>query len=449
MRWMHLAAVLALLLTRPALAAYQVGFSVKDITPTGSFSGICLGGYGSCTCRQATGVNDRIYARAMVIHSTTTQQTVALVSLDVVGASNRVIKSIQAKVNSPNTLLPAENIIVSQTHSHATPDLVGLWGKVTSTYKTFVTDQAAAAVREAFTSKTDAWLYVSTGAFQQTNNRRGWNGTDQGLVVLDARSVATGARIGTIINFAAHPVILGSSNTLISRDWVGPMVDRAEQTLGTDKVMFINGAQGDVSPKTDVTGGATDLERMQRYGAAVADAALAAMNAGQTSVEDGLVYSRTAFTQCITNQNFLMAASIGCMDYDLLSGTGCSWTGLFGPKKIASQVGYFRLGRQVQAAVVPGEALTRMSVDGVGATGFPSSTGSMKPTMKAPAKMVLGMSTDFLGYFVPGDEWNSPKASKNPANSDYEEGVSLGGSQANTWLRDRVKSLITQDNASF
>ncbi|WP_324965301.1 hypothetical protein [Archangium sp.] len=204
-----------------------------------------------------------------------------------------------------------------------------------------------------------------------------------------------------------------------------------------------------MSPKTDVTGGATEFERARLYGEAVARGALDLVRGGQFPVGEGVKLSSTSFTQCITNQNFLMAASIGCMDYDMLSGTGCPSTGLWGPKNISSQVAYLRLGTQVQAAVLPGEALTRMSIDGVGAAGFPSSSGSIKTTMKAPVKMVLGMSTDFLGYFVPEDEWNSPKASKNPGNSDYEEGVSLGGSMANTWLRDRVKSLITQDNATF
>jgi hypothetical protein len=441
--------VLVAVFAAPALAATQVGFAVRDITPVGSLSGICLGGYGSCTCREATGVNDRIYARAMVFHSTTTGSTVALVSLDVVGASNRVIASIQAKVNSPAAIIPSGNIIVAQTHSHATPDLVGLWGKVTSAYKTYLTDQSAAAVREAFENKVEAHLYVSAGTFSETRNRRGWDGTDRDLVVLDARRAANGARIGTLINFAAHPVVLGSSNTLISRDWVGYMVDAAEVGLGKDKVMYINGAQGDVSPKTDITGGSTEFERARRYGEAVARGALELMQAGQLSVGEGVKPASTSFTQCITNQNFLTAAAIGCMDYDLLSGSGCSWTGLFAPKKLTSQVAALRLGAQVQAAVVPGETLTRMSIDGVGAAGYPTSTGSIKSSMKAPVRMVLGMSTDFLGYFVPEDEWNSPLGNKNPANSDYEEGVSLGGGKANVWLRDRVKSLLTQDNGTF
>ena len=66
--------------------------------------------------------------------------------------------------------------------------------------------------------------------------------------------------------------------------------------------------------------------------------------------------------------------------------------------------------------------------------------------MTARYQGIWGLSTDFLGYFIPEDEWNQPKENKNPDNSNYEETVSLGGDQANTWLRDRVKGLIVADD---
>src|SRR5262245_30141974 len=91
------------LVARPAGATTQVGFAVRDITPTGSLSGICLGGYGACLCREATGINDHIFARAMVISNSVTATTVGLVSLDAIGASNRVVKTIITKTNTPTT----------------------------------------------------------------------------------------------------------------------------------------------------------------------------------------------------------------------------------------------------------------------------------------------------------------------------------------------------------
>jgi hypothetical protein len=128
--------------------------------------------------------------------------------------------------------------------------------------------------------------------------------------------------------------------------------------------MFVNGAQGDVSPSTGATGGATELDRAQRYGRAVADRALALLAGTRTIVGDSLRISRTGFTQCVTNQLLLLANAVGCMDYDIQGARGCPRTGLLRSMKIASQVAALRLGEEVQVAVVPGEALTRMSIDG-------------------------------------------------------------------------------------
>lgn len=442
-------------ITATATTRTRVGFAVRDITPPGSLTGICLGGYGACFCRQATGVNDRIYARAMVISSDAgggAPVTVAIASLDLVGTSNRVLKTIVSKVNAQGSLLPDDHVLISATHSHSTPDLVGLWGKVPDAYRSYVTDQTAAAIRDAFTRLAPALLHVwGTGRPELNHSRRGWEGTDPDLAVLDATHAETGVRIGTLISYAAHPVLFGFDNKLISRDWVGYMVDHAEATLGADKVMFINGAQGDVTPRTDDTGGDTERERARNYGRGVAQAALDLLATGRPlRVEDGLKLTRSSFTQCMTHQAFLSAALAGCMDYDTQCAFfECPWTGVLPPRKVSTQVAYLRLGTQVQVAILPGEALTRMVVDGVGAPGFSASSGGIKPAMKAPVRMVFGMTTDFYGYFIPEDEWNSPKAHRNPSNSAREEGASLGGTQANTWLRDRMKALIVEDNATF
>jgi hypothetical protein len=40
--------------------------------------------------------------------------------------------------------------------------------------------------------------------------------------------------------------------------------------------------------------------------------------------------------------------------------------------------------------------------------------------MQAPHKLVLGNTGDALGYFIPGDEWQTGK------NNNYEESVSMG-----------------------
>lgn len=440
-----------LLLFLGLCSAWEVGFSAQSISPPNTDTKVCLGGFGACLCRQATGVHDNIFARAAYLAigngNDGNEDNVLVISMDLVGVSNKFIAEVVAGIEraAPGAV-DAHRIVISSTHSHSTPDLAGLWGGVATDYRQFLVNQTVTAGVTAITTRQRAKLFASSTTFTAVGNRRGWERTDQEVLVLWATTDDSASEVITVlVNFAAHPVVVGSENTLISRDWVNGLIDELELTVGVNKAIYLNGAQGDASPNTGATGGGADVwERAYNYGAALANVVVAAM-ATPTQVQADLYFDRQGFSQCITNQKFLAAAGVGCMDFEFYAGTGCPRTGVIASKKIDTQVSYLRLGQQVQIAILPGEALTRMAVDGVGAPGFEPSTGSIKGAMFAQFKGIFGLSSDFLGYFVPQDEWNSPQENKNPSNKDYEEGVSLGGNDANVWIRDRVKQLIVDD----
>ena len=94
------------------------------------------------------------------------------------------------------------NIYVGATHTHAGPDLQGLWGGVTAEYKQVVVDGTIAAIVEAYGRQQASRLFVSKGT-GQANNRRDWGYTDDELTVLDVISTSTDQRTGTVIQFAA------------------------------------------------------------------------------------------------------------------------------------------------------------------------------------------------------------------------------------------------------
>ena len=58
--------------------------------------------------------------------------------------------------------------------------------------------------------------------------------------------------------------------------------------------------------------------------------------------------------------------------------------------------------------------------------------------MTAPHRMVLGLTGDALGYFIPSDEWMTGK------NDDYEESISLGMTVGDT-SRDAMAAMIAAD----
>jgi hypothetical protein len=66
---------------------------------------------------------------------------------------------------------------------------------------------------------------------------------DHTLCVLQAVSKKTSRTIGTLVNWANHPEVLGSKNRLLSSDFCWALYDRLEDLLGGVAV-FWNGAIG-------------------------------------------------------------------------------------------------------------------------------------------------------------------------------------------------------------
>jgi hypothetical protein len=64
------------------------------------------------------------------------------------------------------------------------------------------------------------------------------------------RIESEGRPLGTLIHYGAHPTVLSSNSRVISRDWPGVMVDRVEALTGAP-ALFVNGAVGDVAPRSN------------------------------------------------------------------------------------------------------------------------------------------------------------------------------------------------------
>jgi len=354
-----------------ARAQYSVGFGQVDLSPSADQLAnreVWQGGYGFWKFRGApTGVHDPIWAKAVVVLGANSTSA-ALVVLDSTGASNRILKAIREGVQGA-TGIPATHVLVSATHTHSGPDLQGLWGFVSDAYRQQVIDGAVQAIVNAHRSAVPARLLLSKGV-GSASNRRDWGYTDTELTVLDAVDAATGQRIGTLINFAAHPVTLGSSNLEFSSDYCHYTRERAEGSLGAP-VVYVNGAIGDVSPQ----GTGSGFDRAQSYGYEIADVAVAAIAAGQEEVSgDFRVFVDTQlFTHPVSNPAFKLAFKVGMLDYDYND-----------DDSITTQASYVRIGNLVQGVAFPGESLTR--------NGLP-----IKEAMVAPYRFFFGLNGDTLG----------------------------------------------------
>ena len=98
--------------------------------------------------RRVEGVRQPTAARALVLQLGDVQ--VALISLDLAGASDEVARRIQQQV-ALATQIPAANVRVCSTHTHSMPAFLYLrqWGAIPTDYMSTVENKAVEAVKLA------------------------------------------------------------------------------------------------------------------------------------------------------------------------------------------------------------------------------------------------------------------------------------------------------------
>ncbi len=399
------------------LEHFLLGMDVQDVSPSPAFlaKNVYMGAYGAPYTRgPAQGVHDPIYARSFAIEGEGGGLVMSIVDLP--GMGNQITRKIRDQVAAMTGLSPAQ-VLVSTTHSHSAPDLMGLWGGIPGDYRTWLVDQVSASMAAAWLARQPGTLKVAT-VKAPANNRRGWGFTDDDMTILDAFDLDQ-QRIGTVVVFAAHPVVLGEDNKLISCDYPGYFVQSLEATLGAPVALF-NGTLGDATPKVPQGEYADDFARAEAYGELLSSIAADTV-AGGVEVLPELEFSHVEWVQSVDNLLFKAAAALGILMFDF------EVNGL--DQKVTTQSTYFRLGAQLQGVAFPGESLTRNGL-------------AIKEAMLAPHKLVLGNTGDALGYFIPGDEWQTGK------NNNYEETVSMGKTAGDT-ARAKIVPLIVAGNANL
>src|SRR5690606_36829792 len=158
--------------------------------------------------------------------------------VDAIGMGNQWTRQIRQEAANL-TGMPPEQIIVATTHSHGGPDFQGLWGGVGDSYRNTVSAETTGSILAACEARQPADLSVANST-ALNKNRRGWDMADDTIFVLQAHSQSDASLLGTMVAFAAHPVLVGADNTEITRDYVGYAADALELATGAP-VMSFNG----------------------------------------------------------------------------------------------------------------------------------------------------------------------------------------------------------------
>ncbi|MEE2830753.1 MAG: hypothetical protein VYD18_00175 [Candidatus Latescibacterota bacterium] len=254
----------------------QAGWAQREITPT---LGIHMGGYWGRRSG-ATEINDPLYARVVVWRDALA--AAVLISLDIVALAPEWVARIRRDVSASHPDISPEAVLVCCTHTHAGPLTLPYrgMGDVDEGYLAQVCGAVEDCAREAARRLADARLGYARAAAQIGVNRRQ---TRSGTVVLGdnpdgpvaphahVMTVHTARGRAVIFQHACHPVVLGNSNHAISADFPGVACAEVERQSGAF-AMYINGAAGDINPRT-TDGTFADVASLGReLGAAVAAA---------------------------------------------------------------------------------------------------------------------------------------------------------------------------------
>jgi neutral ceramidase len=263
------------LVNAPALrgAELKAGRARIDITPPLSLKP-ALGGYGDRMNQPATGVHDRIFAKALVLSDGT--KKFALVTVDALGFAPPVKTAVVDRLADKGWT--ADNLMLLASHSHTAIEMNAL-----NPLNTFQVPQLGLHNPPLFELTMKRLAQVVADAEQQmvpvavgTSSIRleGWNRnrripggvTDPELTVTRFDRL-DGKPFAVFVNWTAHPTFMSEVDMWFSGDWPGHMQRTLESLIGDDvQAMYANGAEGDQTTMARPNSGESHWERAERYG---------------------------------------------------------------------------------------------------------------------------------------------------------------------------------------
>lgn len=422
------------------------GDTYTDGNGNGQFDGVWLAGFHNS--RPAQGILDPLWARAMVLDAGDIKM--ALVVIDMIGFGNDDVIATRKMILESNPKL--DYVIISSTHVHSSPDLIGIWGPseydsgVDPAYLLQVQEGIKDAVKEAFEKVRPAFFRFSEEKEKLkplVGDSRDPQVFDAGLKlmqVLDAESFET---LGTIMNWGNHPETLWSQNIQVSSDFAHHWRELVENGIvEKDSVLiegvggvaiFLNGAIGGLMtthPSMEVMDPYSqkkfltqNLDKIVAQGKALAKVTLETLrDSSYVEVNKANLSIRAETIELkMDNKLFHLAAYLGIFNRGFTK-----W------KHIRSEVSVWKLG-PATFVHVPGELYPEILHGGIespagGDFGIqPLEVPAIQTQIPGQFKFFAGMSNDMVGYIIPKSQWDevAPFTYKNQKRP-YGEVNSLG-----------------------
>lgn len=416
------------------------GDTFQDNNNNGRFDAIWMAGFHKQ--RPAQGVHDHLWARAMIIDDGRTR--LALVVLDLIGLGGDDIIDIRKS-------LPAEwgidYTIISSTHTHEGPDVIGMWGAndyhsgVNQAYLQQIKAKSKAAIQLAVEGLRPAKFRFAKD-LQSTQSLVGDSRPplvgDPGLYLMQAIDLATGQTLGSLCSWSNHPETLWDKNLQISSDFphyyregieqgvkgqtgLGGLSIYAPGSLGG--LMTTTPAMGIPALSNDTIYRTPSFDKIKAQGQQLAYRSLQALAMDSlTELSESSIRLRAkSITLPLKNPLYRLGALVGILD-----------RGLTGWMKIRSEVAIWQLG-PATFLHQPGEIYPEIinggieSPEGQDFAIAPQEVPAIRPELPGDFKFILGLSNDMIGYIIPKSQWDqeAPFTYQSPKKL-YGETNSLG-----------------------
>lgn len=343
-------------------------------------------------------IHDSLFVKAVYINDN--KNDITLLTFDCIGLLYPQLLEIREELKKKVPQINAEHIVMTSTHTHAGPDVVGIWGKdfmhtgVNQKHMKKIVSQAVAAIHEAYLKREQAKLVYATGEFGKdwVKNISEPDEIDRSVSVLKLQNQKN-KNIATLTNFACHPTIMDDATTAASADYLWGFYTYLDKQNGGVN-LFLQGAIGGWIQPEDVP---SSFDNAERYGTSLAKYVLEILKNAQSNSSPSIAFVSKQVNFPVVNQNFKLLSKAGVIDRD------------FG-ETVASEIAFFSIG-DCSFATHPGETVPAM--------GF----ASKKMMKNKGAKFVMGLSQDALGYILKPSFFD-PK--NNIPHSEYLTGMSIG-----------------------
>lgn len=402
--WIVLAMGIVLSLL-PARAALRAGIAVRVVTPDPLLP--LSGGMGPTSpAREKRG---ELTVRALVLENDGIR--VGFVSADFLGFPAVLGDRVRARVKG----IPGDHLLIGATHTHSAPEPYAFPdGKGGTTadlkYLDSVVNRAVEAINEAVAGLRPAVLKIATG---EAKGRIAYNYYAPDLYDPRASVIqavgADGKPFATLVNYAVHPEVLGSSRGICSPDLVGPLYDRIAGAGGGTGI-FMNGAQGGMvtADNRRPDGEANSWEECIRIGTLLADECLRLVRSAPVEEDPRLKVLVREVSFPVESPLMLSVLRGSPLGYR---------TDAEG--RVTTRVHLVELG-SAEILTIPGEALPNIGY-------------YLKRKMRGDHNLLFGLTNDAFGYILTAVDWNSFRR------YDYVSRTSLGEQTGEIYLREALK----------